>query len=257
MNDFGRLLSGDPADLRHGVEALERIPVDRDQTGDAFAAAPRNETTLRDPIQLQGKGTFLGKELRTIRLEPAPAGTGWWMDRGDLPDCLPTLVSVRNVWTTGQVVSNIVLRSGPPQNYIRMVEHIIALKPGLHLDNVRVCLDSGDPPLFDRGSLDLVEKVEAVGILEQETPARWLTVSEPCCVCGPRGAFLALAPPTDGLPRLTIDAAVDFPNAIGRQRVRFHLDRPSFRTASVARTNTTAAKKFYCQTLGRVFADVR
>jgi len=256
-DDLGQLLAGDPAHLSLGMEAMNSIPVDWDSTGESFEPQPPRETTLKHPIRLQGPGTFFGRALRTLRLEPAPAGSGWWMDRDDLPDCLPTRVSVRNVWTTGKIVSNIVLRSGAPQNYIRMVEHIIALKLGLHLDNVRIRLDSGDPPLFDRGSLDLVEQMEAAGIEEQEAPARWVTVTEPCCVSGARGAFLALAPPNDGIPRLVLDAAVDFPNAIGKQRIRYPLDRPRFRVASIARTNTSAAKKLYCQTAGRIFADIR
>ena len=52
---------------------------------------------------------------------------------------------------------NIVLRSGSPHNYLRMVEHIVALRMGCGIDNLMIETDSGDPPLFDRGSLDLVE----------------------------------------------------------------------------------------------------
>lgn len=255
--EFGRLLWGSPDALRTGMEAFRQIPVDQDLTGLPFEAPPSRETTLGAPVRLQGRGTFFGKALRTLCLEPAPAGTGWWMDRDDLPNDLPTRVSVRNVWTTGAIVSNIVLRSGAPNNYVRMVEHIVALKPGLGLDNVRVRLDSGDPPLFDRGSLDLVEQAERVGLVTQDRPARHVTVTEPCCVCGPNGAFVAIAPHIGPDPRLTIDAAVHFPNVIGKQRIRYHLDRPRFRTGAIARTNTSASKKLYCQTVGRVFADVR
>lgn len=257
IGEFGRLLLGSPDALRAGTDAFRGIPVDLDLTGLPFEAPPDRETTIGAPIRLQGPGTFFGKALRTLRLEPAPAGTGWWMDRDDLPNDLPTRVSVRNVWTTGAIVSNIVLRSGAPHNYVRMVEHIVALKPGLGLDNVRVRLDSGDPPLFDRGSLDLVEQVERAGLVPQDRPARYVTVTEPCCVCGPNGAFVAIAPHTGPQPKLTLDVAVHFPNVIGRQRIRYPLDRPRFRTGSIARTNTSASKKFYCQTIGRVFADVR
>lgn len=255
--DGGRLLAGPRDALKRGIEAFQGIPVDWDGSDAPAEAPPLRETTLKAPIRLRGKGTFLGRAIRTVGLDPAPAGSGWWIDRGDLADCLPTQATIRNVWTTGQIVSNIVLRSGPPQNYIRMVEHLVALKPGLWLDNVRVSLDSGDPPLFDRGSRDLADAVEAAGIVEQDVPARWMTVAEPCCVSGANGAFLALAPPAGGIPGLTLDVAVDFPNAIGRQRVRFALDRPRFREASLARTNTSAFKKLYCQTVGRLFADIR
>ena len=68
-----------------------------------------------------------------------------------------TYVSIRNVWTSAR---NIVLRSGNPHNYLRMVEHIIALRLGMGVDDVVISTNSGDPPLFDRSSVDLVEAVE-------------------------------------------------------------------------------------------------
>ena len=180
------------------------------------------------------------------------------MDRDDLADGLPTRVSVRNVWTTGAIVSNIVLCSGSPHNYMRMVEHIVALKLGLGLDNVMIRLGSGDPPLFDRGSLDLADAVERAGIVETAAPARRFAVKEPVSIATAHGAFLVLSPPPAGAPpRLRMDVAVDFPNVIGRQRIRFTLDRRAFREACVARTNTSFSKRLYCNTVGRLFADVR
>ena len=257
MEEFGQILLGDPHLLRSGADAFRKISVDWDTTSEPFEVPSARETTLKTSIFLKGRGTFFGKAIRTLTLEPAPAGTGWWMDRDDLPNDLPTRVSVRNVWTTGSIISNIVLRSGAPHNYVRMVEHLIALKPGLSLDNVRIRLDSGDPPLFDRGSLDLVEQIEQAGTVEQEALARYITVTEPCCVCGTNGAFVAIAPHSGPFPRLTLDVAIQFSNAIGQQRVRYDLDRPRFRAASIARTNTSSAKKTYCQTVGRIFADIR
>jgi UDP-3-O-acyl-N-acetylglucosamine deacetylase len=161
------------------------------------------------------------------------------------------------VWTTGYIVSNIVLRSGAPHNYVRMVEHMIACKLGMGVDNLTVKIDSGDPPLFNRGSLDLVEAVERAGIVETGAPARCMTVKEPVSIVSPTGSFVILRPATGPRPRLVIDAAVDFPNAIGKQRIRFTLDPKLFKDGSVARTNTSASKKFYCQTVGRIFADIR
>ena len=96
-----------------------------------------------------GPGTFFGKETRKISLE-ATTLEGWWLDRMDLPNSLPIRVGIANVWTTGQIVSNIVLRSGNSHNYVRMVEHLIALRMGIGIDNVMIRLDSGDPPLLTR-----------------------------------------------------------------------------------------------------------
>ena len=253
---WGRLLGGQADVMRRAFDTWSAQPVDLDETAAPGPAYSAEQTTLAAPVTVQGPGTFLGHETRTITFEPC-AREGWWFDRADRPEDLPTRVSVRNVWTTGQIVSNIVLRSGDPHNYCRMVEHIIALMPGLGLDRLTVKIDSGDPPLFERGSLDLVEAIEKAGIVGTGVPARHVTVREKVCVCGPNGAFVILAPPSGPEPRLTIDAAVDFPTAIGKQRIRFVMNRDTFRRAAVARTNTSASKKLYCQTIGRVFADIR
>jgi UDP-3-O-acyl-N-acetylglucosamine deacetylase len=161
------------------------------------------------------------------------------------------------VWTTGQIVSNIVLRSGAPQNYIRLVEHIIALRMGFDIDNLMIRIDSGDPPLFDVGSLPLVEALEQAGRRETDHSVRYLTVREKVTIGSPDGKFLIIEPVTAARPALDIDCAVDFPTAIGRQRIQFPLNYTHFRHGSLARTNTTYAKKLYCQTIGRLFADVR
>ncbi len=255
--EFARLLSGDTRDYERGVAAWSAQAVDQDLTGRPPTPWPAHETTIAEAVEVRGPGTFDGRETRRLAFAPSEH-PGWWFERTDRPDDLPTLASVRNVWTTGRIVSNIVLRSGDPHNYCRMVEHILALKVGLVLDNVVVQIESGDPPLFEQGSLELVEAVERAGIRETGVPARYVTVCEPVAIASPHGAFVALAPPPPASPpSLRLDVAVDFPNVIGQQRVRFDMDRGTFRMASVARTNATAAKKLYCQTIGRIFADVR
>ena len=251
-----RLLVGAREDLERGVEAWSRQPVDWDRSDEPAEPVRARQRTLARSVTLKGPGTFFGRHVRTLTLEPFEGG-GWWFERHDLPECLPVRASVRNVWTTGDVVSNIVLRAGPPQNYIRMVEHMVALRQGLGIDSLLVRLDSGDPPLFPRGSLNLVEAIEAAGMRDLEQPAVYCTVKEPVVAVGANGAFLALAPPSDGQPGLHIDCAVDFPTAIGRQRIRVPVSQPIFRIGAEARTNTTALRMLYCKTIGRLFADVR
>ncbi len=255
--DFGLRLDDHDEALRRSWDAFEAIAPDRDLFDASVGPYASCQTTLAAPVSAAGSGTFAGRAVRRIVLEPF-ADAGWWMDRTDLADSLPTRVSVRNVWTTGAIVSNIVLRSGAPHNYVRMVEHIVALKLGLGLDNVMIRLESGDPPLFDRGSLDLVDAVERAGLVETAVPARRFAVRERVSLCGANGAFLILSPPPSGAsPKLRLDVAIDFPNVIGRQRVRWIVNRQGFREVCVARTNTSFAKRLYCHTVGRLFADVR
>jgi UDP-3-O-acyl-N-acetylglucosamine deacetylase len=241
--------------VARAFEAWRAQPVDWDLLGQAAPERPTRRRTIARAVSVTGPGTFLGKASRTLCLEPT-ALQGWWFSREDVDDSLPVKVSIRNVWTTGDIVSNIVLRSGPPNNYIRMVEHMIALRAGLDIDNLMIRLESGDPPLFDRGSLDLVEALDAAGIAEG-APAEYYTVREPVTVGSAGGSFLTLLPCAGPRPELTMDCAIDFPTAIGRQRIRFAVTPENFRRGAEARTNTSFVKMLYCRTLGKVFADVR
>ncbi len=253
---FGRILTGDVDTLRRAMERWSGQPVDWDLADGATQDVGRNQRTVARPVTVQGPGTFFRKTTCTVTFEPTDM-EGWWFERSDQLDVLPFAVSARNVWTTGDVVSNIVLRAGPPHNYVRMVEHMVALKVGMGIDNLLIRIGSGDPPLFNRGSLDLVEALESAGIQEVRKRAKFFTVKEKVTVCSPAGAFLMLAPCEPGKPVLHIDAAVDFKTAIGRQRIRFPVTLKNFKLGAEARTNTTGVKMLYCRTIGKLFADIR
>jgi len=250
------ILAGHAEILDASIARWEKQAVDWEAPRESAPPPPLNERTIRDAVTITGPGTFFGKATRTLTFCP-PRNDGWWFDRSDLPECLPMRVSVRNVWTTGEIVSNIVLRSGSPHNYIRMVEHMVALKVGLHLDHIMIQIDSGDPPIFDRGSLDLIEAIERAGIIETDRPARYVTVKEPVTAVDAHGGFLCLLPAAANDRTLFLDCAIDFPNAIGKQRIRFPVTEEHFRLGAIARTNTSATKKMYCRTVGKIFADIR
>lgn len=254
---IGRLLSGPVAALEKGVRAWSSHPVDWDMLGEARPIAPvRLQTTIERAATVSGRGTFFGKSLRTLTLCPTDM-EGWWFERTDLPDSLPVRCSIRNVWTTGNVVSNIVLRSGSPRNYIRMAEHMISLRMGLGIDNLLIRIDSGDPPLFNHGSSELVAALRGAGVRKVDRPALFVTVRERVTVANGRGGFLTLAPADPARPMLAVDAAVDFSTAIGQQRIRFAVDPEKFAYGAAARTNTSALKMLWCKTFGLLFADIR
>jgi UDP-3-O-acyl-N-acetylglucosamine deacetylase len=249
---FGRLLEGDPALMARQFEALQRQPVDQEWMPEAASVA-RLRTTLARPASVTGPGTFFGKARRTLHFQPTET-EGWWFHRTDLPEAMPIRVAANNVWTTQR---NIVLCSGSPHNYMRMVEHIIALKLALPLDNLVIRMDSGDPPLFDRGSADLVEALDGAGLRETHQPIQYVTVKEPVALCAPNGSFLVFKPCSASVPSLTLDVGVDFATALGRQRIRLRLTPETGRHGALARTNCTFAQMLFSKTLGQCLADVR
>jgi UDP-3-O-acyl-N-acetylglucosamine deacetylase len=251
---LGRILSGNPAEIEAQTKPYLDLRVDQTFFPEVSPLRAVNQTTLGGPFSRTGPGTYLGKANRTLNFEPYHK-EGWWFNRTDQPDQLPIQVSARNVWTT---IRSIVLRSGSPHNYMRMVEHIIALRLGMGLDNVMISIDSGDPPLFNVGSMDIVEGVEEVGIVDQpDMPLQYWKVKEPVTVGGRNGSFLTILPPEDENGGLYVDCAVDFSCAIKQQRIQFELFPESFRLGAHARTNCTRGMMFYTKTIGKLFADVR
>ena len=256
-SEIGIVLSGNKDDITSSYEKMQNQRIDLDLRSKQVSLLRKKQTTIEKSISLSGPGTFLGKETREIFLESTPL-QGWWLDRLDLPNSLPIRVGIANVWTTGQIVSNIVLRSGSPHNYIRMVEHLIALRMGMGIDNLLIRLDSGDPPLFDQGSLDVVNALDSCGKLVTDNFVNYFTVPHTVSIGGSNGEFVSLSPPLDpNNPQLTIDCAIDFKTCIGKQRIVFPVCEELMRMGSIARTNTSLFKVLYCKTIGRLFADVR
>jgi len=211
-----------------------------------------SRTTLAGRATVEGVGTFRGSERRTITFAPSTR-PGWWIRRTDQPEQLDTLVDIANLWTSAR---NLVLRSGSPHNYLRMVEHIVALKAGLGLDNVVLETNSGDPPLFDDSSRPMVDAVREAGIVETDEDATYVTVKEPLAFAGTRGDFLLFLP-DDGSRRLRLDVAINWRTIIGDQRIVFDVTPETFAYGAYARTNATHRQYQLAWAFGWLFADTR
>lgn len=248
-----RLVKGSQASLDAALVRFREQAVDDVRLAPAdWRGWPAKRTTIAGEASVAGVGTFRGRERRTITFAPS-ARPGWWIRRTDQPEQLDTGVDIVNLWTSAR---NLVLRSGSPHNYLRMVEHIIALKAGLGLDNIVLKTNSGDPPLFDESSLPLVQAVESAGIVETNEDATYITVKEPLAFGGPRGDFLLFLP-DDGSHRLRLDVAISWNTVIGDQRVVFDVTPETFRYAAYARTNATHRQYQLAKTIGLLFADTR
>lgn len=250
---IGKILSGDENRIRAASTLFQEQPVDSEKLHTGSYPYSTRRTTLSGCATVTGPGTFHGKTLRPLTFKPSN-NPGWWIERTDLFEQLPTLVSIRNVWTTAR---NIVLRSGNSHNYLRMVEHIIALRLGLGLDDAVVSVSSGDPPLFINSSLPLLEAVDQAHIVETDEPAIFVTVKEPVTIGGDRGDFITLLPAEKGQKLLRMDCGICWNSVIGKQRIRFDVTPETFTYGAAARTNASKTQMLYCRTLGKLFADTR
>lgn len=250
---IGRLVAGEESQVRRAYERFEAQPVTEQRLTENKCPYGEQETTLAGEASAEGVGTFERKRRPVLTFGPSHI-RGWWIHRNDLREQLDVKVSVRNVWTSAR---NIVLRAGSPHNYLRMVEHIVALRLGLGVDNVRLSIAGGDPPLFDRSSLDLVEAIDRAKIVPTGAPARYVTVREPVTIGGTRGDFVTLLPAEPGDRRLRLDVAISWDTVIGDQRLQVDLTPETFTRGAGARTNATQAQYVLSKTIGRLFAETR
>ncbi len=255
MNDYpiGRIVFGSAASIDAAYSDFCKLTIDETRLSEGEGAFSKCRTTIGKETTLSGIGTFCGRRNQTLTFAPTTR-RGWWIRRMDEPEQLDTKVDIANLWTSAQ---NLVLRSGSPHNYLRMVEHIIALKCGLGLDDVLLKVYSGDPPLFDQSSLPLVEAIDEAKIIEQEELASYTTVKEPVAFGGTRGDFLLFLPAESGSHNLRIDCGISWNTIIGNERILFDVTPQTFRYASLARTNATRKQYVLAKTIGKLFASTR
>ena len=252
--ELGRTIFGSAAEIAAAYDRFRKQPIDETRLApnreDPFGPKRR---TLGMEVSITDVATFDGREDATLTFAPTTR-KGWWIRRTDLPEQLDTEVDISNLWTSAQ---NLVMRSGSPHNYLRMVEHIVALKAGLGVDDCLIKVQSGDPPLFDDSSLPLVKKFHEATIKGSADEADYVTVKEPVAFGGRRGDFLLFLPAKKGERNLRIDCAIKWNTVIGNQRVLFDVTPETFEYASYARTNCTQTQYYLALTVGKLFAATR
>ena len=256
MRDYtiGRTIFGSEAAIKAAYSRFVTQPIDEERLSENCENPyTENRLTLFSEAKVEDVGTFDGRKNQSIAFAPS-AKPGWWIRRMDQPEQLDTAVDIANLWTSAQ---NLVLRSGSAHNYLRMVEHIIALKLGLGVDDVLIKVYSGDPPLFADSSVPLVKTLDFAGYREKAEPASFVTVKEPVAFGGKRGDFLLFLPAENGSKKLRIDCAISWDTVIGDQRIVFDATPDTFRYAAFARTNATRKQYLLAKTIGKLFASTR
>ena len=256
MRDYtiGRTIFGSEAAIKAAYSRFVTQPIDEERLNENCENPyTENRLTLFSEAKVEDVGTFDGRKNQSIAFAPSEK-PGWWIRRMDQPEQLDTAVDIANLWTSAQ---NLVLRSGSAHNYLRMVEHIIALKLGLGVDDVLIKVYSGDPPLFADSSVPLVKTLDFAGYHEKDEPASFVTVKEPVAFGGKRGDFLLFLPAEKGSKKLRIDCAISWDTIIGDQRIVFDATPDTFRYAAFARTNATRKQYLLAKTIGKLFASTR
>lgn len=233
------MLRGDEGVCRRLRDAHSAQPIDAELPfPDGYCEPPRRQT-VGAAGAVSGRGTYDGRKIRTLHFRPAPPGSGWQIIRTDLPGQLPIPVALSSLAGANRAF---VLRSGADGNRFRMAEHVICQRVGLGIDDLIIETDSEDPPLFDCGSADLAEALLSAGVVDNGPGMRECrSVKQPMMMASQSGSgFLLWTPAPGGDKSLTLDVAIDFPTAIGRQRLVMGVCPQHFRVGAIARTNCSA-----------------
>lgn len=185
------------------------------------------QKTIRKSVQVEGVGIHSG-EKTILTFKPAPANTGVYFIRGDLPNRPYLKVSSNNV----QAVSYQTVLGGPLFK-VATIEHCVSALSALRIDNIYIELDGPEIPICDGSAKHFMEALLRGELIELNEPRKYCYVTEPISyIEGEKSAYVL---PYHGL-RVTV--TIDFPHpVIGKQTLDMEINEQTFvREIASART---------------------
>lgn len=185
------------------------------------------QKTIRKIAEVKGVGIHSGEPC-TLRFKPAPANTGVYFIRTDLPHRPYLKVSAMNV----QAVSYQTVLGGEHFK-VATIEHCVSSLSALRIDNVYIELDGPEIPICDGSSLYFSQALMNAEIVELDEPRKYCYVTEPISYSeGDKHAYVL---PYHGL---RVAVTIDFPHpVIGKETLDMEITEQSFaREIAPART---------------------
>ncbi len=180
------------------------------------------QTSLNHAIRCSGIGLHTGEPV-TMRLKPAPVGTGILFVRADVTGQDPKVPARFDAVSETQLGTTISNADGVS---VATIEHLMAALVGCGVDNVLVELDGPEVPIMDGSAAPFVFLIECAGVSVSDTPRQVIRVLEPVVL--EEGAKYASLEPAD---TFSVDFEIDFETpVIGHQRYGFELSSAAFKT---------------------------
>jgi UDP-3-O-[3-hydroxymyristoyl] N-acetylglucosamine deacetylase len=170
-----------------------------------LAADPQFEQTIHSALDFQGIGLHSGAAV-TLRLIPAPAGSGIVFRRTDL-DNFEIPATGRNVARVSYATS--LMRQGV---LISTTEHLLSALIGMGVDNVIVEVDNLEVPILDGSARPYVDAILAAGLKRQRRKREYMRILKDVEV-REGNKFIGVYP-GEGY---AIDYTIDFPDPIGHE----------------------------------------
>jgi UDP-3-O-[3-hydroxymyristoyl] N-acetylglucosamine deacetylase/3-hydroxyacyl-[acyl-carrier-protein] dehydratase len=153
-----------------------------------MAATPEFQHTVGRTAGFSGTSLHTGEKV-SLKLQPAPVGSGIKFKRKDLQDeptidaRLDNLKTVERATTIGE---------GPVR--MHTVEHVLAALSGMGVDNAIVEMDANEPPIGDGSAQPYVDLIKKAEVIVQDEPRKFFDVHETMHVESKTGALLVLLP---------------------------------------------------------------
>ena len=126
------------------------------------------QKTLKSSFSLEGKGLHTGLNIK-VTFNPAPENFGFKIRRIDIADAQLIDAVAENVNATerGTVISKNGIQ-------ISTIEHGMAALYAYEIDNCLIEVNAPEFPILEGSSIKYVEKIEEVGIEEQNEEKNYL-----------------------------------------------------------------------------------
>ncbi len=185
------------------------------------------QKTIRKTVEVKGVGIHSGEPC-TLRFKPAPANTGVYFIRADLPGKPFLKVSATNV----QAVSYQTVVGGEAFK-VATIEHCVSSLSALRIDNIYIELDGPEIPICDGSSIYFTQALMNAELIELDEPRKYCYITEPISYSeGDKHAYVL---PYHGL---RVAVTIDFPHpVIGKETIDMEITEQSFaREIAPART---------------------
>lgn len=187
-----------------------------------------NQQTISEVIEISGVGLHSGQNV-SIKLEPADVDHGIKFVRTDFKtnniiDALWSNVSETKLNTT---ISN------SKGLKISTIEHLMSALSGLHIDNLKIYINSHEVPIMDGSSRPFVELIEKIGVKNQIKKRKILNVKKIVEVKN-NDSYVRLTPNH----QFSINFEIDFPSQlVSKQSCQLQLINGNYKTdIAAART---------------------
>lgn len=151
-----------------------------------------NQLTLKAPFTLSGKGLHSGLDI-TATFTPAPVGTGYRFRRVDLEGQPEIEAVAENVVDTTR--GTVLGKNGVK---VSTVEHALAALYAAGIDNCLIETNGPELPILDGSAIMYVEKIEEVGLEEQDADKDFYIVKEKIQIKDDQSGSMITIYPDDG-----------------------------------------------------------